>query len=468
MKRKIILFILVIIIIVALIIMFLIWKNNNVEISEETNTIQLTPTNTEVAGTNSEDNNISYNVDISSENSSSTSSESENVETENTEIDHTAQRWVSNWVTVVDTPSQTITGAQLYTLHSDGNWYGDGEVYWFENGFTSDDFKEILRDKIRNEGYIGKYVNRYKTIPAATHEEDQGYYETYVDYQYCDCGAKKVNSYMLLEFQYCNNALLALGLTENFILFNNHYFFGFKDIDDQVVIGLGGIYSKLEQIRIMNSNLKLEQINGAEQIKDISYPCSVADLMGRKIKYIIETTILRDNRKSYPFSFNNYDYKRFIILLYYHSIFTFYYSREHLSKDYENGVADFYIFPNDLEPICTLIQNQVNSTSKTNSFINYDSGIGNTTNAEFNEAFYCEKGISFDNFNNLMKGFIESSDKKNLTKSKISKEQLDLILLETYPNINLDTFHKECILNKFNIEYDEENLIVSIDWIQPL
>ena len=95
---------------------------------------------------------------------------------------------------------------------------------------------------------------------------------------------------MLLEFQYCNNVLLALGLTENFILFNNHYFFGFKDIDDQVVIGLGGIYSKLEQIRIMNSNLKLEQINGAEQIKDISYPCSVADLMGRKIKYIIEIT----------------------------------------------------------------------------------------------------------------------------------------------------------------------------------
>ncbi len=103
------------------------------------------------------------------------------------------------------------------------------------------------------------------------------------------------------EFQYCNNVLLALGLTENFILFNNHYFFGFKDIDDQVVIkhkfegisrlfdfylnklykkynrehliiGLGGIYSKLEQIRILNSNLKLEQINGAEQIKDISYP----------------------------------------------------------------------------------------------------------------------------------------------------------------------------------------------------
>lgn len=85
-------------------------------------------------------------------------------------------------------------------------------------------------------------------------------------------------------------------------------------------------------------------------------------------------------------------------------------------------------------------------------------GIGTTTNIEFNEAFYCEKGIYFDNFNNLMNGFIESSDKKNLTKSKILKEKLDLILLETYPNINLDIFHKECILNKFNIEYDEKNL----------
>lgn len=105
--------------------------------------------------------------------------------------DHTAQRWVSNIVTVVDTPAQTISGAQLYKLHSDGNWYSDGEIYWFENGFTSDDLKDILKDKIKNEGYIGNYVNRTKTIPAVTHEEDQGHYETYVDYQYCECGARR-------------------------------------------------------------------------------------------------------------------------------------------------------------------------------------------------------------------------------------------------------------------------------------
>lgn len=105
--------------------------------------------------------------------------------------DHTTQRWVDKWVTVVDTPAQTIEGAQLYTLHSDGNWYGDGKVYWFENGFTHEDFKEILKNKIKNEGYIGNYVNRSKTVPAVTHEENQGYYETYVDYQYCECGATK-------------------------------------------------------------------------------------------------------------------------------------------------------------------------------------------------------------------------------------------------------------------------------------
>lgn len=105
--------------------------------------------------------------------------------------DHFAQRWVSNWVTVEDTPAQTIEGAQLYTEQPDGTWVSNGETYWFENGFTHDDFKVILKNKIKNEGYIGNYVNRTKTVPAVTHEEDQGYYEKYVDYQYCDCGAEK-------------------------------------------------------------------------------------------------------------------------------------------------------------------------------------------------------------------------------------------------------------------------------------
>ena len=41
-------------------------------------------------------------------------------------------------------------------------------------------------------GGCGKQAEKVSAeIPAVTHEEDQGYYETYVDYYYCDCGATK-------------------------------------------------------------------------------------------------------------------------------------------------------------------------------------------------------------------------------------------------------------------------------------
>ena len=40
-------------------------------------------------------------------------------------------------------------------------------------------------------GGCGKQAEQVSAeIPAVTHEEDQGYYETYVDY-YCDCCAAK-------------------------------------------------------------------------------------------------------------------------------------------------------------------------------------------------------------------------------------------------------------------------------------
>lgn len=76
-------------------------------------------------------------------------------------------------VTIVDTPEHKVYGAQLYTQHDDGKWYSDGEIYWFENSFTLDDFKAILADKIKNEAYIGNYLNLEKTVPAVTHEEYQ-------------------------------------------------------------------------------------------------------------------------------------------------------------------------------------------------------------------------------------------------------------------------------------------------------
>lgn len=166
-------------------------QNNELENNSHENVDDVTSINDSNSSQSSNSSNSASNSNSSTNNGSNSSSSTTQPTHVHNWQDHTAQRWVSNIVTVVDTPAQTITGAQLYTLHSDGQWYGDGEIYWFENGFTSDDLKAILKDKIKNEGYIGNYVNRTKTIPAVTHEEDRGYYETYVDYQYCECGARR-------------------------------------------------------------------------------------------------------------------------------------------------------------------------------------------------------------------------------------------------------------------------------------
>ncbi|HJD24143.1 MAG TPA: hypothetical protein H9694_08365 [Firmicutes bacterium] len=97
--------------------------------------------------------------------------------------------WVPDIVTVVDEPERTVQGARLYTQNADGSWTSNGETYWFEDGFTLDDLKAIIKDKVKNEGYIGSYLNVKKTIPAVTHTEDHGSYQ--VDYYYCSCGATK-------------------------------------------------------------------------------------------------------------------------------------------------------------------------------------------------------------------------------------------------------------------------------------
>ena len=112
---------------------------------------------------------------------------------------HYAERWVSNIVTVVDVPEQKVSGARFYVKDAQGNLVAQGPTYWFENGFTLDDLKEIIKNGIKNaddegfyEGvYYGNYQNVTKTIPAVTHEEDQGYYEKYIDYYFCSCGATK-------------------------------------------------------------------------------------------------------------------------------------------------------------------------------------------------------------------------------------------------------------------------------------
>lgn len=85
---------------------------------------------------------------------------------------------------------------------ANGNLVSNGPTYWFENGFTQEDLKAIMKEGIRNADanglyngvYYGNYVNVQKTVKTGSYQEDQGHYETqtYVDYQYCSvCGARK-------------------------------------------------------------------------------------------------------------------------------------------------------------------------------------------------------------------------------------------------------------------------------------
>ncbi len=121
-------------------------------------------------------------------------------------VDHTAtkQVWVSNMVTVPDYETKTIYGARFYIPNGDGSYIAKGPTYWFEDGFTIDDLKEIIKNALKNADenglyngvYYGNYQNVTKTeqVQVGSHQEDQGHYETqtYVDYQYCVvCGQHK-------------------------------------------------------------------------------------------------------------------------------------------------------------------------------------------------------------------------------------------------------------------------------------
>lgn len=147
-------------------------------------------------------NNNSSNANVAGNSSNGNTSEPPHT---HTWVDHTAtkQVWISNMVTIDDYEIKTIYGAQFYTVQADGSLLSNGPTYWFENGFTNDDLKDIMRNALvqNPQGIVNgicyaQYVNRTKTekIKVGSHQEDHGHYEnqSYVDYQYCsECGEKK-------------------------------------------------------------------------------------------------------------------------------------------------------------------------------------------------------------------------------------------------------------------------------------
>ena len=101
--------------------------------------------------------------------------------------DHTATRqvWVPNIVTVTDYADQKVAVGTQYIFAYDG--------------FSTTDIntakahaKELLKAGLP-DNYRMETIYETQRVPVGSHEEDHGWYETqtYVDYQYCDCGATK-------------------------------------------------------------------------------------------------------------------------------------------------------------------------------------------------------------------------------------------------------------------------------------
>ena len=287
---------------------------------------------------------------------------------------------------------------------------------------------------------------------------------------------------------YYSNVLINLGLKKIYILYNNYYYFGNRDLTDQeeinkkfkriendyfqfleklykkydrkiLIIELGTIFTKLQNIHLRNDEVleKIEIKDNSEVIEDISYSAKAADIMARKIKTLTEIIIIKDNKKL-RFRFTNRDYKKLIILLYYYSLYIFYSSKSNLSEKYENGHVDFYIYPNSLEPICTGNMELENSTNINKVQFNYNSGIGNCLNEEFNNSFYQEKGIAYQNHNNILQSLLNSLLSTNKINAKIDKERLIEWIKSNYKDFCTDKFEKECILNKNSFELSEDNL----------
>lgn len=285
--------------------------------------------------------------------------------------------------------------------------------------------------------------------------------------------------------EYYINGLISLGLSRFYILSSNYYYFGYKEITDQeeiknrfnkikedydkfikkicnkyncetIVLELGIIYTKLQKIHLSNNELLSLNILSMEKINDILYPSKMSDLMARNTKNLTEFILIKNNKK-FDFGLSNADYKKLIMLLYYYSIYMFYSSKSYLSHDYENGVVEFYINPNALESICTIIPHQKNSSNINGTQFNYNFGIF-AEDSDFNNSFSNEKGLTFVEYKCLINSLIKSLNNKKQIIGKIKKNKFDRILKENFPSANIEKIKKGCILTKNNFESNCDDL----------
>lgn len=139
------------------------------------------------AGSQSSSNGSSNSGSNNAGNSGSSSSQPSKPAHSHSWKDHiaTKQVWIQNIVTVTDYTDQQVPVGTRYIFAEDGFATTDSSV-------AKAHAVELIK-----QGYFGNYrmetVYETQRVPAGSHEEDHGRYETqtYVDYQYCDCGATR-------------------------------------------------------------------------------------------------------------------------------------------------------------------------------------------------------------------------------------------------------------------------------------
>lgn len=96
---------------------------------------------------------------------------------------HTAQKWVSNMVTVPDYEIQKVAVGTRYIFAYDG--------YTTTSDADAENHAMELILAGLPDNYRMETIYEEKQVQVGSHQEDHGHYETYVDYEYCDCGATR-------------------------------------------------------------------------------------------------------------------------------------------------------------------------------------------------------------------------------------------------------------------------------------
>ena len=96
---------------------------------------------------------------------------------------HTAQKWVSNMVTVPDYETQKVAVGTRYIFAYDG--------YTTTSDANAENHAMELVLAGVDDGYRMETIYETKQVQVGSHQEDHGHNETYVDYEYCDCGARR-------------------------------------------------------------------------------------------------------------------------------------------------------------------------------------------------------------------------------------------------------------------------------------